>query len=144
MTASEQKPRTAETSEFLRYDFTPTEFMEHARILGRLNQELARSEERKKSVTAELAADVKRHQDEVSNQSQLVSNGYEYRDIKCEIQYHVPEKGKKTIIRIDTGEIVRVAFMTGQDMQEAFDFDQAALAAPAEGSTQDLRVAEPA
>jgi len=121
---SVEKPRTAETSEFLRYDFTPVEFMEHARVLGRLNQELARSEERKKSVTAELAADVKRHQDEVSNQSQLVSNGYEYRDIKCEIQYHVPEKGKKTIVRLDNGEVVRVAFMTGLEMQEAFQFEE--------------------
>ena len=117
------KLRTAKVTEYLRYDFTDAEFMEHAKTLGRLNQELARSEDRKKSTTAELAADVKRHQDAVSAASQLVSNGYEYRDIECEVRFHEPEKGKKTIVRLDSGETVRVAFMTGQEMQEAFEFE---------------------
>ena len=130
MEAAIEKLRSAKTSEYLRYDFTEPEFVEHARTLGRLNQELARAEDRKKSVTAELAADVKRHQDEVANQSRLVSNGYEYRDIECEIQFHVPEKGKKTIIRTDSGEVVRVGFMTGEEMQGAFDFDDPGACPP--------------
>lgn len=117
-----EKIKTRKTSEYLRYDFTEQEFVEHARQLGRMNQELSRTEERKKTVTAELAADVKRHQDEVQSQSRLVSNGYEYRDVECEVRFHDPEKGKKTIVRLDSGEVVRAAFMTGEEMQEAFEF----------------------
>lgn len=51
-----ERLRTRKSSEYLRYDFTEKEFVEHARQLGRMNQELARAEDRKKSVTAELAA----------------------------------------------------------------------------------------
>ncbi len=114
--------RSVKITDYLRYDFTEQEFLEHARTLGRMNQELAAAEERRKSVSADLAADVKRHQDEVSRQSRLVSNGYEYRDVECEVRYHSPEKAKKTIVRLDTGEVVKTAFMSGIEMQEAFDF----------------------
>lgn len=118
-----EKPRTAELTEYLRYDFTQAELLEHAQTLGRLNQERARSEERKKAVTKELASEVERFAAEVARESRLVTQGYEYRDIRCEVRYHDPEKGKKTIVRLDSGEVVRTAFMTGEEMQEAFDFE---------------------
>ena len=106
------------TKEYLRYNFTDAEYLDHARKLGRLNEELARAEERKKSVSAELASMVKTLEDQVSAQSRLVSNGYEYRDIDCEVRFDDPERGKKRVVRLDTGEVVREAFMTGNELQE--------------------------
>lgn len=110
--------QTLTVHEYLRYDFTELEFLEHARLLGKLNQDLERAEDRKKRVSSELAADVKKCQDEVSNQSRLVANGYEYRDVECKVTYHDPASGKKTIRRIDSGEVVRVASMNGDEMQD--------------------------
>ncbi len=112
------KFRTIKTVEYLRYDFTPEEFLEHCRKLSRVNQELARFEEEKKRITASLASDQKDKQASVSAQSSLVSNGYEYRNVNCEIRFHDPEKGKKTLVRLDTGEVVKTSFMDGAEMQE--------------------------
>lgn len=128
--------RINKITEYLRYDFTPEEFTEHARTLARMNQELARSEERKKSITAELASDVKRHQDQVANQSRLVSNGYEYRYIECSVEFDKPTKGKKTIVRIDTGEVVHIKNMTGEDTQAALNFEEAQTEQPPEENIQ--------
>ena len=33
-----EKPRVAKTTEYLRYDFSQEEFVDHARLLGRLTQ----------------------------------------------------------------------------------------------------------
>lgn len=123
---------TIKVHEYLRYDFTEAEFLEHARLLGKLNQDLSRAEERKKRVSSELAADVKARQDEVSSQSRLVSNGYEYRDIECEVRYHDPENGKKTLVRMDSGETVKVSFMSGDEMQASLPLEMStdATAAP--------------
>ena len=97
--------------------------MEHARQLGRMNQELARAEEKKKSVSADLAAAVKNCEDAVSNQSRLVTNGYEYRNVECEIHFDTPEKGHKRVTRLDTGEVVREVKMTGLELQEQLNFE---------------------
>lgn len=118
-----EKARSVKSKEYLRYDFTEAEFLEHARLLSRLNQELERAEDRKKRVSAEVSADVKACQDKVSNESRLVANAYEYRDVETEIRFHDPKAGQKTIVRTDTGEVLRTVLMSGQDLQDAFGFE---------------------
>lgn len=128
--AEEIKANVKKTTEYLRYDFSAEEFAAHARELARLNQELARFVDHKKQITANLAADQKQKESDVADASRLVSNGYEYRDVACEVRYHDPENGKKTVIRLDTGEIVKTVFMSGDEMQEPLPFDQQAEKAP--------------
>lgn len=38
--------------------------------------------------------------------------------LKCEIRFHDPNTGKKTTIRLDTGEILKTEDMTDEEMQE--------------------------
>lgn len=127
--------RLGKTTEYMRYDFRQSELLEHARNLGRLNQELATAQERKKAVSADLAAAVKRCEEAVAEETRLVTNGYEYRDIECTVWYHEPRSGVKTIARGDTGEFVKEARMTHDELQEALPFDDQAqpeAAAPIE------------
>jgi hypothetical protein len=47
----------------------------------------------------------------------------ESRSVACLVEFHKPNVGEKTIIRLDTGELVRVEVMTEDERQEEFGFD---------------------
>jgi hypothetical protein len=47
----------------------------------------------------------------------------ESRDVECLVEFYKPNVGEKTIIRLDTGELVRVEVMTEDERQEEFGFD---------------------
>jgi hypothetical protein len=40
------------------------------------------------------------------------------REIECVVEFHKPKQGVKTIIRLDTGEVVREQQMSGGELQE--------------------------
>lgn len=42
--------------------------------------------------------------EQISTLSDKVASGYEMRDVQCLIDYHTPERDKKTLTRTDTGE----------------------------------------
>ena len=43
--------------------------------------------------------------------------------VECVVEFHKPNVGEKTIIRLDTGELVRTEVMTEEERQEEIDFD---------------------
>jgi hypothetical protein len=47
----------------------------------------------------------------------------ENRPVQCLVEFHKPNVGEKTIIRLDTGEQVRVEPMTEDERQEEIEFD---------------------
>ena len=47
----------------------------------------------------------------------------ENRPVECLVEFHKPNVGEKTIIRLDTGEQVRVEPMTEDERQEEMEFD---------------------
>jgi hypothetical protein len=47
----------------------------------------------------------------------------ENRAVECLVEFHQPNVGEKTIIRLDTGEQVRVEPMTEDERQEEIEFD---------------------
>lgn len=47
-----------------------------------------------------------------------LQNGYEYKWISCKILYNDPKPGEKTLMRMDTGELVRVEDMSFAECQE--------------------------
>jgi hypothetical protein len=110
--------RTKNTEEYLRYDFSGEELLEIAKTLARETQEFAAPEDRKKQVMSDFKAQLDAKATDVALLSRKVSNGHEYRMIGCEVRFNDPMKGKKTVIRMDTGEIVKTAFMSGDEMQE--------------------------
>ena len=115
--------RNVECKEYLKYTFTEAEQREHAMKLARANRELAQLELRKKEVVSALKAQAETQNAEISRLSEFINNGYEYRDVECFISYNVPEAGLKTIIRRDTGDVVRELKMDDFDKQEEFPLD---------------------
>lgn len=86
----------------LRYDFTAQETHELALKLAEANRRLATVEEEQSSISAQYGARKKMIKAELNEYSLLITNGYEHRDVECEIHYNKPVPGKKTILRLDT------------------------------------------
>jgi len=107
--------RTSE--EYLRYNFSESEIKEFSKKLAYENKQLEELEEAKKTVAAEFSSKIQSAKSQISKLATNINNGYDYREIKCEILFDVPETGYKTIKRLDTNEVVRVEEMTPQELQ---------------------------
>lgn len=99
----------------LRYDFTPDELHELSVELANKTKELDSMTEEKKSVNKKFTNQINGIKGALSELSNQVSDGYEFRQTQCEVQFHTPEQGKKTYIRKDRNEIVIVEAMTDED-----------------------------
>ena len=92
------------TKRTLKYEFTSDEMLELGRDLSAKNQELRQIEEQKKSVVAEYGSRIAIAKEQISSLSDKVASGYALRETTVMIDYHLPERGKKTLTRTDTGE----------------------------------------
>ena len=86
----------------LKYVFTATEIHELAQQLGRSGSDLNSLKEEKASIASQYASRIKEKEATFNKLSLLISNGYDIREVECDIVYNQPEPGKKTIIRKDT------------------------------------------
>lgn len=80
-------------------------------------------DDRKKRMSADLAAEDKTIQAEISKISQVVSTGEETRQVKCRWEYDW-EAGKKHLRRLDTEEIIQEVDITDAEKQEELDMKQ--------------------
>jgi hypothetical protein len=106
---------TETTKRSLRYDFTAVEIHDLSLELAKKTKELAAITEEKKSVTSQFAArlnEIKATTNKLSNQ---VADGWEYREIDCEVLFHKPQHGKKTIVRKDTDKVAMIETMSEYD-----------------------------
>lgn len=88
----------------LKYVFTKDEHIAAATELAYANRTLSGLKDQKKTVMANLNSQISAQEEMVNMLVQNVGNGYDYRDVECEIQFHVPERGFKTILRLDVDE----------------------------------------
>lgn len=70
---------------------------------------------------------VKPMQEEITELAEKWREGFEDRYVECEILYHNPQTGKKSVVRTDTGEIVEILNMTSEEMQESLEFESEAI-----------------
>lgn len=108
--------------EYLKYTFSDAEVLELSKTLAKHNQDLSEIEAQKKRITADFAAKIQAEQEQIGMMSRKVCSGYEFRNIDCKQQYHVPRPGLKTIVRLDTGELVKEMPMTESELQEVLPF----------------------
>lgn len=99
----------------LRYDFTAVEIHDLSIELANKTKELNAITEEKKSINSQYTAKVNEVKACCNKLSNQVSDGYELRDIECEVLFHKPEQGKKTYIRSDTRTVAAVEAMTDVD-----------------------------
>lgn len=88
----------------LKCNFSDEELLNLGERLAILQQEADQIEDEKKSSTAHFASQAKIKKEEISITATQVANKYEHRNVTCEVNYHLPVKGKKTLIREDNGE----------------------------------------
>ena len=99
----------------LRYDFTAIEVHDLSLALASQTKEVNQLTEEKKSVVSQWTAKVNEAKATCNSLSFKVSDGFEYRDIECEVILNQPAQGKKTVIRKDDNRLVGVEDMSKAD-----------------------------
>jgi hypothetical protein len=99
----------------LRYDFTAVEVHDLSMALAGKNKEIVTLKKQKSSVVSEYTAKINAAEASCNDLSNKVADGYEHRDVDCEVIFNQPDNGKKTIIRKDSNTLVGVEAMTQQD-----------------------------
>lgn len=116
--AAYTKPNKTAT-ESLRYRFSENEITEIARKQADHFRERAILEEEKKRVANQYKTRIETIESEIEGCTESITTGYEIRQVECNVYWHRPERGMKTLIRLDTLEIVRVAAMSEHERVQA-------------------------
>jgi hypothetical protein len=99
----------------LRYDFTAVEIHDLSQALASKNKEIVTLKKQKSSAVSQYTAKINEAEANCNDLSNKVSDGYEHREVDCEVIYNQPDQGKKTIIRKDSNALVGVEAMTAHD-----------------------------
>jgi hypothetical protein len=99
----------------LRYDFTAVEIHDLSLQLAGKTKDVASLVKKKKSVTSQCTAEINAAESACAVLSNQVADGYEHRDVECEVIFNQPTNGKKTVIRKDSNTLVGVEDMTQHD-----------------------------
>ena len=104
------------SSEYVKYVFDEEEKKEIAVEMARSITELEQLEKNKGALAAEFKGKIDIAKAQAGSAATKLNNGYEMRQIKCEI---VPDFKLKvwTYIRTDTGEVAKEKRMTSDDLQ---------------------------
>lgn len=101
----------------LRYQFTDKELLELGKKMAEAANLLNQQEEEAKAVAKQLKAKCDQTAARLTEASTKITNGYEYRSVKCVVKFDTPKTGQKSTIRQDTLEIVDVCEMSLAEMQ---------------------------
>lgn len=112
--------------EWLPYHFTTEEKQQISSDMARKHAERSQKEKEPVSVKSQFKSVIDQLTADLDHAARLINTGYEHRHIDCTVTLNDPEKGMKAIYRVDTGEFVRSAKMTGEDMQIALDLEEKA------------------
>lgn len=99
---------------------TDAEMEEETKKLTELIIQKGMAEAEKKSVTASYNERIKDLKKEIDEQVPIVADRQKTRKVSVMIKFNVPATGKKTIIRMDTMEIVEVLEMTVSEKNDIF------------------------
>lgn len=108
-------------TEYLKCDFTDAEISDRAKELASANRRRTSIEQQKKEIDSDLKSQIEAENSKIQRLADQISMGYEYRNIDCLVELDTPELGKKRIVRVDTGEEVKVVAMIADDKQASLD-----------------------
>lgn len=96
------------------------------------------TEEKRAQIGAQMtesALEIKRIEDEkrklkplqaeITRLAEEFERGHSEIEVRCRVYFNEPQIGLKTIVRVDTGEIVSVEPMTDEELQEDIPFTEA-------------------
>ncbi|HZW70799.1 MAG TPA: hypothetical protein VFF57_07970 [Hanamia sp.] len=99
---------------WLRYDFSAPEIHDLSMDLANKTQQFQTVSDEKKSVSSQFKSRLDSIQSDLNSLSNKVASGYEIREVECEVKYHRPEQGKKTITRKDNNQKI-IEKMTSEE-----------------------------
>ncbi len=113
----ERYPKSTEQLECV---LTQEELVEKGRKLSKETQRRNSLEDEKKSVNSSLKASIDACNAEINRLGIIVSNGKEMREVECETHFNTPQDGIKSLIRTDTGEVIREQPMSNNEREDLF------------------------
>jgi hypothetical protein len=96
---------------------TETEINERARQIATQERHLAQVELDLKEIKSRYKNLIDNSLALIRRLADTIESGAEQRLVTCEIRLNLPYKGKKVIVRTDTGDVVEVLDMSPDDMQ---------------------------
>lgn len=117
---------------------TTEEILESGKKLANLTTAKDQLDAQKKRVGSDYKAKIDEKIAQISIETNKIETGIEHRVVNREAELNVPEQGKKTLYRTDTGEEIGVTDMTLQELQRELP-----LGDEASGPDPDFEVAEP-
>ena len=106
-----------QTSRHLRVHYTDAERLELGKQLAGVHQDLSQTNNDFDSVKTDFKARITGHEAKISDLSHKVSSGFRVEEVKCLWQMEVLSKHVKTLVRVDTFEVVETCDMTEVDKQ---------------------------
>lgn len=113
--------KTKKTTEFLKCILTEEEKRERAEKMALLVSQINDSEAQLKSVQTQIKSEIAKCEADMATCSEQYRSGYEMRRVECEEEHDFIER-TVTLIRQDTGEIVKTRVMTPEERQEEMQF----------------------
>lgn len=102
--------------EYLKCVLSAEELLEYGNSLARLHSECSELKEQAKSVASDFKAKIDAATSQGGIFARAISNGFEYRDVECEVDRDFEAK-KVWTTRLDTGEIIKSRDMTQEELQ---------------------------
>ena len=109
-------PKREIVKEFLKCILTEKETREIAQNLAVAVMSKDEAEGALKSAQTQIKSKIALHEAELTSFAEKLRSGFEMRNVECEVDADY-ELGKVTIIRLDTGEIVRERTMSNDERQ---------------------------
>jgi hypothetical protein len=95
---------------------TETEERQLGKDLARARHLLGASTDARAEAVSQFKAEIEKMEAEMNRLAALINNGYEYREVECEVISNYRD-GQITVLRVDTGEEVEARAMNGAEQQ---------------------------
>lgn len=125
-----------------RHDFTNEELLEISRSFNAAYQKKKSLEMEKKAISADFGSQIKQVDTQLEAIGQRSSNGFDYRDTPCMIEFDYKNR-KKLYFRTDRepAEFVKEEMLSDADCQACFEFADKPQADPVDGKIVSVEAA---
>lgn len=124
ITANETLPaitkpkRQVPTIEFLSVPYTDAEIVTKADEMARYEMEKQALEEQLEAIKLDFKSKIEALQNNIKKRSREISKRTHYENVECVYLLESPRPSEKTLVRLDTGEQVRIVPMDTRDYQD--------------------------
>jgi hypothetical protein len=113
------------TKRTLQCKFTPPEILQLGKDLAEKTNLARQIEAEKKQVVKQFDARLAEVEAQINQASNNIQAGYEYRTVDCTETIGEPDESKKTVRRLDLGEIIEIRELSSEEKQRALEFENA-------------------